>query len=165
MKLCLNRAFPLLMKPIKRMTRRKGLFSFGSNHLLLLRAVLALGAAMLSMHWKRPSMSIVFNSHRKPGRGNKTCRMSQGTSYFWGRKTSSSQWLAAASRVRGFEEGCPWARSTLMATGLLSPHPSFPNPSHTEQRQLQDYFSDGHKARLHTTPLSVFYSVFSFLIL
>lgn len=61
MKLCLSRAFPLLMKSIKRMTRRKGIFSFGSNHLLLLRAVLALGAAMLSLHWERPSMSIVFS--------------------------------------------------------------------------------------------------------
>lgn len=49
------------MKSIKRMTQRKEILSFGSNHLLLLRAVLALGAAMLSMHWKRPSVSMVFN--------------------------------------------------------------------------------------------------------
>lgn len=51
------------MKSIKRMTRRKGIFSFGSHHRLLLQAVLALGAAVLSMHWERPSMSIVFNRH------------------------------------------------------------------------------------------------------
>lgn len=53
------------MKSIKRMTQRKGILSFGSNHLLLLRAVLALGAAMLSMHWKRPSVSMVFNRQGK----------------------------------------------------------------------------------------------------
>lgn len=65
------------MKSIKKMTQRKGIFSFGSNHLLLLRAGLALGAAVLSLHWERPSVSIVFNRQ-----GNKTCRVSQGTSYF-----------------------------------------------------------------------------------
>lgn len=61
-------------------------------------------------------MSIAFNSHRESGRGNKNCRTSQETSYFCRHKISSSRWLAAASGVCGFEEGCPWAKSTLMAT-------------------------------------------------
>lgn len=52
MNLCLNRAFPLLMKSIKRMTQTKAILGLGNNHLLLLQAVLALGAAALSRHWK-----------------------------------------------------------------------------------------------------------------
>lgn len=41
------------------MTQTKGIFTFGNNHLLLLQAVLGLGAVMLSMRWKK-----AVNVHR-----------------------------------------------------------------------------------------------------
>lgn len=52
------------MKSIKRMTQTKEIL--GNNHLLLLKAGLALGAAMLSMCWKNAFfffLSRMFNIH------------------------------------------------------------------------------------------------------
>lgn len=115
MNLCLNRAFPLLMKSIKRMTQMKAILGLGNNHLLLLQAVLALGAAVLSRHWK--NAFVVHDVQHPPRNGGegriKTEYCKKPHIVFTAKCLLGSEWQLPAACVGGSRAvslGCygPW---------------------------------------------------------
>lgn len=119
MNLCLNRAFPLLMKSIKRMTQTKAILGLGNNHLLLLQAVLALGAAVLSRHWKNAFVvHDVQHPQRNRGEGRiKTEYCKKPHIVFTAKCLLGSEWQLPAACVgggRAVSLGCygPWIASS-----------------------------------------------------